>query len=119
MRRGRARLVVLAGATRGQAAVELVALAPLVCALALAFGTALLAGAAAVAAEHAASRGVAAAALGHEPLVAARSALPRALARHARVQVRAGAVVVVVDVPGPAPPWRASARLVEDAGAGP
>ena len=103
---------------RGQAAVELVALAPLVCALALAFGTALLAGAAAVAAEHAASRGVAAAALGHEPLAAARSALPRALARHARVRLRDGAVVVTVDLPGPAPPWRASARLVDDAGAG-
>ena len=85
MRRGPARLAVLARPVRGQAAVELVALAPLVCALALAFGTALLAGAAAVAAEHAASRGVAAAALGQEPLAAARSALPRALARHARV----------------------------------
>ena len=104
---------------RGQAAVELVALAPLACALVVAFGTTLLAGASAVSAEHAASRGVAAAALGEEPLAAARAALPRALARHARVRLRDGTVLVTVDLPGPAPPWRASERLVGDGTAGP
>jgi hypothetical protein len=92
--------------------VEVVALAPLVCVLAAVFGTALLAGAAALSAEHAASRGIAAAAAGQEPIAAARAALPRALARHARVRLRDGAVVVTVDLPGPAPPWRATARLV-------
>ena len=114
--RCRRRPALLARA-RGQAAVELVALAPLVCALAVAFGTALLAGAAALSAEHAAARGVAAAALGEEPLAAARAALPRALARHARVRLHGGDVVVSVDLPGPAPPGRAPARLVGDGAA--
>jgi hypothetical protein len=112
---GRVRPRVLAR-QGGQAAVELVALAPILCALAVALGAALLAGAAGIAAEHAVGRGVTAGAAGGDPVRAARAALPRALARHARIRVRGGVLVVVVDVPGPAPAQRARLPLVPAAG---
>jgi hypothetical protein len=106
------RLRALRSGQAGQAAVELVALTPIVCALAVALGAALLAGAAGIAAEHAVGRGVAAAAAGADPVRAARGGLPRALVPHSRVRVRAGVLEVLVDVPGPAPAQRARLPLV-------
>jgi TRAP-type mannitol/chloroaromatic compound transport system permease large subunit len=96
----------------GQAVVELVALVPVLVVLLLVLGSVLLSGAAAVAAEGAVGRGIAAGAAGDDPVAAARRALPRALARNARVRVERGRLVVTVDVPGVAPARRATAPLL-------
>jgi len=93
---------------RGQAGVEALIALPvlaLVCALLV---QALLVAAAAVSAEAAAGAGARALARGDEPAGAARAALPRALSRSIRIDVRHGAVAVAVApiilVPGW--PWR-------------
>jgi hypothetical protein len=89
---------------RGQAVIELVVAVPLVLALALAVAAAIAAAGAGVAAEHAADRGLIAAAAGDDPVAAARSALPRGLATSARVRVERRVLTVRVDPPGPVPP---------------
>jgi hypothetical protein len=89
--------------TQGQAAVELVALLPLVAAvLALAWQVA-LAGHAAWAASAAARAAARAAAVGGDPVAAARSHLPQALERGLRVRERDGRIDVSVRRPSVLP----------------
>ena len=88
-------------ASRGQAALELVVVVPLAIALALAVAIAIAAAGAGVAVEHALDRGVVAAAAGDDPVVAARTALPRGLVSRSRVVLRSGVLAVRVDPPGP------------------
>src|SRR4051812_6314118 len=84
----------------GQAAVELVALLPLLAALAALAWQAVVAGQAVWLAGSAARAAARAQAVGGDPVVAARSALPRALARGVGVSRRSdGAVRVAVAVP--------------------
>ncbi len=90
-------------AARGQAALEVVLVAPLAVALVLAIATAVAGAAAGVAVEHALGRGVAAAAGGTDPVAAARKALPRRLVAVAEVSARRGLLTVRVDPAGPAP----------------
>ena len=80
----------------GQAAVELVALLPLVVAVALAVLQALAAGLAAELADHAAQSGAVAIAEGRDGAVAARAALPGWTRERVRVEVRGTRVRVQV-----------------------
>jgi hypothetical protein len=85
---------------RGQAGVELVALLPCALLVVAALAQAALLALCAVAAERAAVAGARAAVRGEPPGVAVRSALPRMLARSARVRVEPdGAVGVTLVVP--------------------
>lgn len=85
---------------RGQAAVELVAMLPLVAVLALALWQVAVAGQAAWLAGAAARAAARAAAVGADPLRAGQRALPEPLARGLRVSAqRDGSVIVRVDVP--------------------
>jgi hypothetical protein len=85
---------------RGQASVELVALLPVVALLALALWQLAVAGYATWATGGAARAAARAAAVGGDPLVAARRALPGALERGLSVRAdRRGAVRVRVAVP--------------------
>jgi glyoxylase-like metal-dependent hydrolase (beta-lactamase superfamily II) len=81
---------------RGQAGVEALVVLPLLVLVGAIALQALLLAAAAVAAEAAAGAGARALARGDDPLRAARAALPGALVRSLRVEVREGAVIVVV-----------------------
>ena len=84
----------------GQASVELVALLPLIAALAAGLWQLVLMGQAAALAGSAARAGARAAAAGGDPVSAARSALPRGWSR--RMQLRrsaAGPLVVRLEVP--------------------
>jgi pilus assembly protein CpaE len=87
-------------APHGQASVELVALLPLAALLLAGAWQLAVAGHAAWAAGSAAHAAARAAALGDDARAAARSALPPALARHARVRERApGTVEVRLRIP--------------------
>lgn len=84
----------------GQAAIELVALLPLVGVLVALLWQALLAGEAIWVDGGAARAAARAAAVGGDPLGAARAVLPSRFARGVRVQRAAdGAVAVVVEIP--------------------
>jgi len=100
---------------RGQAAVELVVLAPLLVVVALAVAQLLAAGAASALAGHAAEAGAVALLQGGDPVAAARSALPGWSRRRVVVQVHGRRV-------RPPSPVAALGRLLEagrDADAGP
>jgi TadE-like protein len=85
---------------RGQASIELVAAIPLVLLVGAIAWQLALAGHAAWLAANAARAGARAEAVGRDPAVAARSALPRALERSLEVgRTREGAVRVSVGVP--------------------
>jgi Flp pilus assembly protein TadG len=84
----------------GQAAVELVALLPLLALLTLAGWQAVLAGQAAWLAAGAARASARAAAVGDDPTAAARRTLPPALERGLRVTATSGAAVTVrIEIP--------------------
>jgi hypothetical protein len=98
---------------RGQALVELIACLPVVALVVLAIVQGMLALAASGSAERALERGRLAAALGRDPVVAAR----RGLAANARVRLEGRLLRVSVPVPRvvaaiPLPAARASALLV-------
>ncbi|HTN22548.1 MAG TPA: hypothetical protein VL120_01055 [Solirubrobacteraceae bacterium] len=104
---------------RGQAAVELVVLAPLLVVVALAVAQLLAAGAASALAGHAAEAGAVALLQGGDPVAAARSALPGWSRRRVVVQVHGRRVRVRLRPPSPV---AALGRLLEagrDADAGP
>jgi pilus assembly protein CpaE len=87
-------------AQRGQAAVELVAVLPIVAALLAGLWQVAVAGHAEWSASRAADAAARASALGLDPRAAARSVLPGALERGLRVRAaRGGAVRVTVRVP--------------------
>jgi hypothetical protein len=101
-------------AERGQAGVELVALLPCLLLLVAALAQACLFALCAVAAERAASAGARAVARGSPAGEAVRAVLPNALARGARVQVRAdGTVAVTLAVPRVLPVPALSVGAVE------
>jgi len=112
-------LRALAGGT-GQAAVELVALLPLVVAVALAILQALAAGLAGELAGHAAQSGAVALAEGRDGVAAARAALPGWARSRMRVEVDGGRVRVRVTPPSLLPGMGAwlAARAMADAGTG-
>jgi hypothetical protein len=85
--------------TRGQAAVEVVALLPLVAAVALAVLQALAGGLAQELAAHAAQSGAVAIAQGRDGAAAARSALPGWTRQRVRIEVRGSRVRVRVTPP--------------------
>jgi Flp pilus assembly pilin Flp len=84
---------------RGQAAVELVVLLPLLAALLAAAAQGVIAGHSWWMAASAARAAARAEAIGAEPLAAARRALPGGVRRHVRVRVTAHEVVVRLPVP--------------------
>lgn len=106
-------------AAGGQAAVELVALLPLVVAIALAILQALAAGLAVELAGHAAQDGAVALAEGRDGAAAARSALPGWSGARMRVEVRGTRVRVRVTPPSLVPGLgeRLAAVATADAGA--
>ena len=81
---------------RGQAGVEATVVLPLLVLVGVVVVQALLLAAASVATHAAAGAGARALARGDDPARAVRAALPQGLARSLRVDVREGAVVVVV-----------------------
>lgn len=87
----------------GQAAVELVAMLPLVVLIAALLCQLALAGHATWAAAAAARAAARANAVGHDPRQAARNAVPADLRRNLRVSERDGAIRVHVDIPVLAP----------------
>ena len=103
---------------RGQAAVELVALLPLVVAVALTVLQALAAGLAVELAGHAAQSGAVAIAEGRDGAAAARAALPGWARARLRVEVRGTRVRVHVTPPSllPGAGERLAASAVADAG---
>ena len=98
---------------RGQAAVELVAVAPLLVLAALVAAQLVLASRSQLVAQRAVQRGLAAAAAGGDPVAAARAGLGRG----ATVSLRSGRLAVAVPLPSVGgllhdlPPARASAGL--------
>ena len=104
-----------AAASSGQAAVELVALLPLLVAVALGVLQALAAGIAAELAGHAAQSGAVAIALGREGEAAARAALPGWARSRLRVEVHGSRVRVRVTPPSLLP--GVGPRLAADASA--
>jgi hypothetical protein len=96
---------------RGQALVELCVVLPLACACTLVAAQALVAASAAISLERALDRAVIAAAAGSDPATAAREALPRLLARDARITSGHGRIRVMLDLPGPFGSLAASARV--------
>lgn len=116
---GRARSALgAARRTEGQAAVELVALLPLVVAVALGILQALAAGRAAELADHAAQSGAVALAEGRDGVAAARDALPGWARERVRVEVRGTRVRVRVAPPSllPGAGDRLAATATADAG---
>lgn len=115
-----ARLARRAADGAGQAAVELVALLPLIVAVALGLLQALAAGVAAELAGHAAHSGAVALAEGRDGASAARAALPGWARSRLRVEVQGTRVRVRVTPPSLLPEIgaRLTARAVADAGAG-
>ncbi len=111
----------LARSCQGQAAVEVVALLPLVAAVALAVLQALAAGRAEELAGHAATSGAVALAEGRDGAAAARAAVPDDTAERLRVEVHGSRVHVSLApttlIPGAAALLTASAEA--DAGATP
>ena len=104
---------------RGQASVELVALAPLIVVAVLAAAQLLAAGSAAVLADHAAEAGAVALLEGADPAAAARAALPGWSRSRVSVEITGRRVRVRVRPPSPVV---ALGRLLEargDADAGP
>jgi hypothetical protein len=100
----------------GQASVELVAAIPVLLAILLALAQLALIGYALWSAGAAARAGARAAFVGGDPRTAARSAVPDALERDAKVRNRGGAIEVMVSAPALVPglpriPLRARAGL--------
>lgn len=108
------------GGASGQAAVELVALLPLVVAVALGVLQALAAGLASELAGHAAQSGAVAIAEGRDGAAAARAALPGWARSRVRVEVRGARVQVRVTPPSllPGAGQRLAATATADAGPG-
>jgi pilus assembly protein CpaE len=106
------------GGEQGQASVELVVLLPLLVGLVLAAWQLVLAGHASSLAGTAARAGARAVAVGADPAVAARAALPRGWARRLELrQSESGALTVRVLVPsvvGGVTPFRVSATVAAD-----
>jgi hypothetical protein len=117
MSRGRMRTTA---AERGQAAIEVVALTPLVVAVALAMLQALAAGLAAELADHAAESGAVALAEGRDGAAAARAAVPGWPHDRVDVRVRGGRVRVRLTPPAlvPAMGRLLAATATAEAGAG-
>lgn len=88
---------------RGQATIELVALLPLLAAVALAVAQLLAAGVARELARHAAQAGAIAVLEGGDPAAAARAAVPSWSRDRVRVDVEGRTVTVVVRPAGPLP----------------
>ena len=109
----------VAGGERGQAAVELVLLAPLLVVIALAAAQLLAAGAAAALAGHAAEAGAVALLQGADPVAAARSALPGWSRRRVLVQVHGRRVRVRLRPPSPVAALGRMLEASRDADAGP
>ncbi len=86
----RARLRARRPGTRGQAAVELVALAPLVCLATAALVAVFLTARVLIAAEHALGAGIRAEAAGGDPVAAAHRSLPDVLRPRAEVALERG-----------------------------
>lgn len=103
----------------GQAAVELVALLPLVVAVALAILQALAAGVAVELARHAAQSGAVALAEGRDGAAAARAALPGWARARIRVEIARSRVRVEITPPSllPGAGARLAASATADAGA--
>jgi hypothetical protein len=118
MTRGGRQWMARAG-ERGQAAVEVVALAPLVVAVALAVLQALAAGLAAELADHAAESGAVALAEGRDATAAARAAVPGWADDRIEVAVRGASVRVRLTPPALLPGLgaRLAASSTADAGA--
>lgn len=104
---------------RGQAAVELVALLPLVVAVALGILQALAAGLAWELAAHAAHAGAVAVAEGRDGAAAARAALPGWARSRLRIDVRGARVHVLVTPPALLPGIAQRLAAGADADAGP
>jgi hypothetical protein len=106
------------GGDTGQAAIELVALLPLVVAVALAVLQALAAGVASELAGHAAQSGAVAIAEGRDGIVAARASLPGWLRSRVEIELRGTRLRVRVTPPSLLPGLgaRLSAAAAADAG---
>lgn len=103
VRRVRSRACASARGEEGQAAVEIVVLAPLLLAIVLAAAQLLAAGAAAELADHAAEAGAVALLQGEDPKAAAREAVPRWSRKRMVVRVRGRSVRVRLRPPSPIP----------------
>lgn len=104
---------------RGQAAVELVILAPLLVAIVLAVAQLLAAGAAAELAGHAAEAGAVALLQGEDPRAAARDAVPRWSRARMVVRVQGRRVHVRMAPPSPIPGLGDLLEVTRRADAGP
>jgi hypothetical protein len=104
---------------RGQAAVELVVLAPLLVAIVLAAAQLLAAGAAAELADHAAEAGAVALLQGEDPRAAARESVPRWSRKRMAVRVQGRRVRVRMRPPSPVPGLGDLLEVTRRADAGP
>jgi len=104
---------------QGQAAVELVVLAPLLLAIVLAAAQLLAAGAAAELADHAAEAGAVALLQGEDPKAAARDAVPRWSRRRMDVRVQGRSVRVRMRPPSPVSGLADMLEVARRADAGP